>query len=213
MTAFELILMLVGAFLAISGYLFVFFGDHPLYGLNENLYVGGLVAYGLLSLQSSLWTTCFQPIVQGHYSLIIAVIIGLTAFTRLTKWRWLARYAVCALSGIGLGVLVGLTIRAQLISNVSTIVTNVVTGKPDAISAAIMFVSFTTIMLYFLYTATFSNTFYTGRMKLVMSIGRIFLYAGVGYLFVSSGGSGGGTGDWFVYYIRRTYQAVMAYFT
>jgi len=108
-------------------------------------------------------------------------------------------------------VLVGLTIRAQLISNIVSTITNITTGKPDAISATIMFVSFTTVLLYFLYTAVFSNTFYTGRMKPVMRITRIFLYGGVGYLFVSSGGAGGGVGSWFVYYIRRTYEELMLY--
>jgi hypothetical protein len=213
MTAFEIILLILGTLLAISSYLFVFFGDHPLYCLNNELYVGGFAAYSLHSLQKSLMTTAFQPIAAGHYSLIIAVILGLAAFTRLTRWRWAARYSVTALTGVGLGVLLGLTIRAQLINNIASTITNVTTGTPDAISATIMFVGFTAVLLYFLYTAAFSNTLYTGRMKLVMRITRIFLYAGVGYLFVSSGGSGGGVGNWFVYYIRRTWEELMLYFS
>jgi hypothetical protein len=52
-----------------------------------------------------------NPLIGGRWSYIIPTIMGILVFARLTKYRWISRYSTAILSGIGLGVTFGETIK------------------------------------------------------------------------------------------------------
>ena len=184
MTPVEIALMALGAFLATCYVLFLWLGENYLYYIAESFYIGGITALGLFSLYKSLQSAAFTPIGLGRVSLIIPLIIGLLSFTRLTKWRWLARFPVAIVSGLGVGVMFGLIIRSQIINVITATVDEVITGKPDRLSAIYMFVGIIAVLTYFLYSARISKFFHTptGSMRYLMRFGRYALMASFGYL-------------------------------
>jgi len=150
----------------------------------ESFYIAGIVVYALFAMYRSLMSTALTPISGGRVLLAIPVIIGLLAFTRLTRFRWLARYPITILSGIGIGLFFGLNLRAQIINPIALTIKDVVTGTPDRFSSIIMIIGVVTVLTYFLYSARYSNTFHQprGRLYYVMRLGRVIFMISIGYL-------------------------------
>lgn len=179
----DVIMAIVGSGLAIGSYTFVFFGDHFLYNINENLYMAGGMVYSIFAIATQLQGSVFDEIAAGHWTVIIPLLIGLSVLTRLTKYRWAARYSVSILSGIGVGVVFGLTIRANILIPVSATAEGLMNLSPDPISAIIVFAGTLVSFTYFLYSRKYSSPFWTGRLGFMAKYGRYFLYASFGYLF------------------------------
>jgi len=177
--AFEIIGMILGLF----GFSFCFFGDNNLFAFAENLYIGGITATALFSTFMSIKTGAIDAILAGNVFRIVPVIIGLLAFLRLTRYRWASRYTTSVLTGVGLGITFGLTIRTWVMNAVIATVTAIANRSPDPYSAVLMLIITLTVTTYFLYSMKFSGVFHTGRLKYVATLGFIFLYATFGYLF------------------------------
>ncbi|MEM2922389.1 MAG: hypothetical protein QXF26_08760 [Candidatus Bathyarchaeia archaeon] len=184
MSPVEIVIMAIGVFLATCFALYLWLGENILYHIAESFYIGGIVALGIFSLYKSLAASVFDPMAKGKIILIIPVIIGLFAFARLTKARWLARYPVAIMSGIGIGVIFGLTIRSQIINVVVMTVDEVIKASPDRLSAIYMFIGIICVLTYFLYSARISKHFHTptGKLRYLVTLGRYFLMASFGYL-------------------------------
>ena len=118
--------------------------------------------------------------------MIIPFIIGILAYTRWTKYRWLARYPIAVLSGIGLGVTVGSTIRGQIIAGMIQVIQDVQALNPDPVSAIISLIGVASVLFYFTYSEKYSGPVHEGRFSTISRIGRIFLFAGFGYLYAST---------------------------
>jgi uncharacterized membrane protein YidH (DUF202 family) len=180
----ELALMICGAVLAWVMVSYVFVGENLALIFGESFYIAGTVVYALFAMYRSLMSTALTPISGGRVLLAIPVIIGLLAFTRLTRFRWLARYPITILSGIGIGLFFGLNLRAQIINPIALTIKDVVTGTPDRFSSIIMIIGVVTVLTYFLYSARYSNTFHQprGRLYYVMRLGRVIFMISIGYL-------------------------------
>jgi len=183
MEPLEAVLTIVGMILALAGFTFVYFGDHWGYGISENIYLGGGLAYSLFAIHKSLTASCINLILAGRVSLIIPLLIGAGVFLRLTRFRWFARYAVSTLSGIGVGLTFGLYIKAQIIVVISEIVRGITTLTPDPVSAFLALFGTLTVFMYFMYSRMFGGLFHQRRMRYLGRLGKIFLYASLGYLF------------------------------
>jgi hypothetical protein len=180
MTPFDTFIMLVGVILAFFSMSFAFVGETYFFALSESIFIGGgitLAAYAIIkSLSSSL--------TGGHLSLFIPLIIGLLAFTRWTKYRWLARYPISVLSGVGLGVVVGQMIEGQIVNAISVTINDLSGVNP--ISALIQLIGVITTVFYFTYSSRFSKPVHEGTLGFISRMGRIFLFAGFGYLYAST---------------------------
>ena len=214
MEPIEAALTVVGMILALSGFTFVYFGDHWGYGIAENIYLGGGLAYSLFAIHKSLTASCFDQIAAGRVSLIIPLIIGIGVFARLTRIRWFARYAISTLSGIGVGLTFGLYIKAQIIVVLSEIVRGLVTLTPDPISAVLATFGTVTVFMYFLYSKRFGGLFHERRMRYLGRLGKIFLFSSLGYLFgkIYVNESLDSVADFFVAYIYNSLQALKVHF-
>ena len=179
-----LIILGIGTILSIFAATYLFIGESYLFYIANSVYIGGMVALGIFSLYKSLLSSAINPIGQGRISLIIPVVIGLLSFSRLTKARWLARYPVAILSGLGIGVMFGLIIRSQILSVITMTVDEVIVGKPERVSSILMFVGIISVLTYFLYSARISKYVYspTGSLRYIMKFGRWCLMASFGYL-------------------------------
>ena len=151
MELYEIIFMLTGVILALGAVSYFFFGNSRWFSTAEHVYLGGNVAVILSGDVQSLITSGFQQIAAGRFLLIIPMIIGLLAFTRWTKYRWSARYPTALLSGIGVGLMIGLQVRSSIVSMVSETVLDVVVGRPDRISGIVVLAGFISVIIYYLY--------------------------------------------------------------
>lgn len=212
-TELELIMSIVGSGLAIGSYTFVFFGDHFLYSINENLYMAGGIVYSLFAIITQLKGSVLDEIALGHWTVIIPLLIGLSVFTRLTKYRWAARYSVSTLSGIGIGVVFGLTIRTNILVPVKATAEGLMSMSPDPFSAIIVFVGTLLSFTYFLYSRKYSTPFWTGKLGFMSKYGRYFLYASFGYLFgkIYINESLDSVANFWMNYVYRTFLTIQQY--
>ena len=176
----DLLWLLVTEFFLVVPFSYLFFGDTWIYAIAESTLVGGLVAYSFFNLTKSL-----VSMVSANWTMIIPLIIGILAFSRLTKYEWLANYPVSLLAGLGVGVVFASTISAQILGQVKLVLNDIVTSSPDPFSPILVFIGAVTVVSYFLYTARISAALHTGRLKYVSRIGRIFLFVSFGYLFAT----------------------------
>ena len=180
MTPTEIIMTWIGALFALFGFSYIWFEDSRPFAFGENLYIGGIAAYTFFMVATSLKTSALDGIAAGRVTLIIPIIIGALVFSRFTRYRWLARYAIAVLAGIGVGLIFGLIIRSQILKQIEGTINNMATGQPDPISSVIILIGSLTALLYFTYGKE-----HTGSFGLVVKVGRIFLMASFGYLLSS----------------------------
>jgi hypothetical protein len=180
MTPFEIILMFGGVFLALGTFSYAFIGETKWFAISESIFIGGGIAMAGFSIIDTLRSQLANPL------MIIPFIIGILAYTRWTNYRWLARYPVSVLSGIGLGVTVGSTIRGQIIAGMIQVIQDVQVMYPDPISALLSLLGVVTVLFYFTYSEKYSNPVHQGRFGIIAKIGRIFLFSGFGYLYAST---------------------------
>lgn len=182
MTPVEIIIMLIGVFLALSTLSYIFVGENPAFNLSESIIIGGQASLGVFAIISTLRSA----LAGGKVWIFIPIIIGLLTYTRMTKYRWAARYPISVLSGVGLGVVTGATIRGQIIAMAQKTVGDLVAAEPDFVSAVISMIGVACVTLYFTYSARYSDSVHRGTFGFIARLGRIFLYAGFGYLYAAT---------------------------
>ncbi|MHA2069186.1 MAG: hypothetical protein ACXABY_32910, partial [Candidatus Thorarchaeota archaeon] len=133
----EALTMMTAEFIAMIGGMFVMFmigslafvGVTPIFAVGEGIYIAIAATFNTWVLISTV-----QARISTNSLLIIPLIIGALAFTRLTKYRWAARYTIAILSGVGTGVVFSASVKAQIMATISKTVGGVLTGTPDPIS-------------------------------------------------------------------------------
>jgi len=173
--------------LAMISYFFI--GDNLAYNFVERGFIGITIAFSTISTLQSLKSTGFDFILAGQVWLLIPIGLGLLVFSRLTRFRWAARYPVAFSSGIGLGLIFGLIIRSQilavLIQSIQVLfVPDVpVLGAFGQYSTILIFVGTAAVLSYFLYAKAYSNVFHSrkGKLYYFMRFGRAVLMISFGY--------------------------------
>jgi hypothetical protein len=184
MITWNMWIQLLGMFLGLTGLTFLFFGNTWAFSFVEHTYLGGTVAIALLQSMYTLKTSCFDLIAVGRALLVIPFIVGMLSFSRYTTSRWLARYPVAMMSGIGLGVTIGLVLRAQILNASVMTIDDILAAKPDAVSSVIVLIGVIIVMVYFTYSQRFSAITHTGgKMWFIGRLGRLFAMAAFGYLW------------------------------
>lgn len=178
----ELIQQLVALTLALFGFSYLIFKENRFFAFSEQMQLGAITLVGLVTSILNLRTP-IGNIMSGRIALIIPLILGFTAFTRLTRYRWIVRYSVAILAGVGVGIAFGLTIKSEIVTSLGNLISGAVTGK-DILSGIIKLVCGFGVLFYFLYSAKYSTVFHTGRFSYLARIGRAFImiYLGFGFL-------------------------------
>jgi hypothetical protein len=200
MTPIETLLVCISLSLAIMFWSYALFGDNPAFAVGEAVFIGGNAANSTFALLKTLQTGTIQPILSGNIVLLIAFLLGLTAFTRLTRYRWAARYATAILSGMGIGVLFGLNIRSQIFAGIIETITGVTNSifKPSDVNiggfnvpapfvavfwvfAALMLI---VMVLTFSYSQVIAGPFFRkgSSLQWVSKLGRYFIMIMLGHI-------------------------------
>jgi len=174
-----IILDVAAIFVELCMFQSVFTRSNVFYDLSEGILLAGSAAFGLASYLKTLGTT-LNTAFAGQFLLIIPVILGFLVFTRLTRYRWAARYSVAMTAGVGVGLVFGATIRTDILNQIITGVSAVTKATPvlgkDIVSALIMFVGALATISYFTYTTRFGNLFRKGPIGFLAKLGIVFLY-------------------------------------
>jgi hypothetical protein len=189
MTPWDFWWIWIGLVMALLVVSFPFFGDNYVFSFVERFYVGGTLGYTWFIIYNSFMSNAGNFIASGSWWLIIPTIVGLLSFTRLTKYRWAARYPVAVVSGVGVGLFFGLSIRASIIGPLVATVQNVfignaVTSTGDYANAALILAMVIICPLYFLYSQRFASPFHTkGKWGYyLMRTARLVMMLAWGYL-------------------------------
>ena len=172
----------LGLVLGIFGISQMFYGSNPAFFFFENFYIGAVTSYTTFILYSSLRSTSLDFISRGEIQMIIPVIIGALLFLRFTKFRWAARYPTSILTGLGLGITVGLGLKGQILALLTGIVGSFINpaafpGGGGLPSVIVLFIMTATAGTYWLYSIKYSNIFHARGSPLYyyQRLGRVFM--------------------------------------
>lgn len=175
MATSEFIAQFMGMFLMLSIGSLAFIGISPIFAIGEGIYIAIAATFNTFVLLSTL-----QSKISASTLLIIPALFGALAFTRLTKYRWAARYTIAILSGVGTGVVFSNSVKAQIMSTIQTVVGGVLTGTPDPVSAWVTFIPMVLTPIAFTYSMRYSGWLLKGRGRHLFTLGRTFFMVFVG---------------------------------
>jgi hypothetical protein len=150
----ETISLWVGAILMLFAISFIF-KNTIIFRIAEYTFVGGAAGHGVVMAVESLKGKAIEPLITGSFSLILALILGVLFFTRLTTgYSWLSRWPTSWLIGIGSGLTLRTILQAQLIEQIkSTIQPGFLSGNPaDIIGNIILITGLVGTIWYFVFT-------------------------------------------------------------
>jgi hypothetical protein len=163
----------VATIFTLSLYSFIF-ADTPLFKFAEYSFIGLAAAYtGVRSIRTLL-QIAVTPIGQGEVILVIPLILGLLLYTRFSRdLRWISRWPMAVLIGVGLGVTLRSAVEAQFLAMIRATFANVIVADSvTSFNNILIIVGTICALSYFLFTVQ-----HTGPMKYPTLIGRYFLMA------------------------------------
>ncbi|MEM3615474.1 MAG: hypothetical protein QXX09_02370 [Candidatus Methanomethylicia archaeon] len=167
----------IGAFLTLAIYSYILYKETKIYRLAEYIYVGAAFAVLLTVNTQQIWNQIITRILSGQYIYLIGLILGLMILTLPFKSiRWISRYPVMFLMGLGFGV----TIRGALTANIIGQIRGSIT--PPTTFTALGWFNFAWICLgTLLVISYFTFTFeHTGWYYYPTKLGRYILLLGLG---------------------------------
>lgn len=144
----QLVLQLVASILIIFVWTLLW-KVNPSYIFAESVALGSSAALSLYTLLTSLQSNIAE-VTAGFWWRLLAFLLGLFLFTGLTRYRWMTRYGNMWMTAAGMGVLFGLSIRAQILDQVKGAVTDFTKLKPDVVGATLGFITVIVVAMYFL---------------------------------------------------------------
>lgn len=155
--------------------------ENTLFRIVEFTFIGFAAAHATVMAIKELQSKLVTPIVnQNNYSLILPMVLGLLLYTRYsTNVRFLERFPISLMVGVGTGVAVRAMVKAQLIVQIQKTITP---GKPiDGLLIAVLTLGSVTYFIFSSEEGLPRSTIpvYNGLRR----IGRIAIMAAMGAAF------------------------------
>ena len=215
MEPLELLTTWIGVCLAWGLVTLPIIGEGYASSLAERFSIGGGIAYSFFVIWDAILKNTIEPIGAGKWWIIIPFAIGMLSFSRMTKYRWAARYTIASLSGIGLGVFFGFNVRGAILAVITSTVNNLITFQPEPFSAIISFIAVFCVVTYFTYSEKYSSVFHSrsGKLYYVMKLGRLFMMSSFGYLmgYVAVAFGLNGVSRFFIIVVKRPILELLAF--
>ncbi len=176
----------VGALLTLCIFTFLY-KDNPFYKFAEHLFVGVSNGYIVtLTWHRVLMPAGLRPILdQGHWWLIITLIIGFLYFTRfIPKISWLVRIPIAISMGYSTGAVIPATIQADIIKQIQGTIlipqnfTSWHAGTMGIVWMLVLFIGVACTLSYFYFSRE-----HKGILGISSRIGIIFIMVGFGAAF------------------------------
>jgi len=155
--------------------------ENPLFRVVEFTFIGFATAHATVMAITELKKNLVAPIVnKSNYILLVPTVLGLLLYTRYSKdLRFLERFPISIMVGIGTGVAVRAMVRAQLLAQIQQ---TIQPGKPiDVLIIALLTLGSVTYFIFSSEEGLPKSTipFYNGLRR----IGRIAIMAAMGAAF------------------------------
>jgi hypothetical protein len=174
---------LIGTFFVIS-VMSMLWKDNVVFRFGQAAIIGATVAHYCYMNTQYVQQNAVVPMLQGSWILVLPLVLGLLAYTRLSKdAAWLARYPTNLLVGVGTGLMIAGTLRGQIIDQVKQTLVDLF-AKPGTNStlaifnAVLIFVGVATSLAFFIFTKE-----HKGALGYVVKVGRVFLMVSLGANF------------------------------
>jgi hypothetical protein len=166
--------------LTLATYSYVLYKETYAFRFAEHAFMATTFAVAVVVAVQTLMSNTFLPISQGDWSYVIPIILGLLMYAMPFKqYRWIARYPIALIVGVGTGVAIRGAVQAQVVGQVLGAIT--LPSPPTPINWFNFFfslITFVTSTSYFIFTKE-----HTGLFKYPTKIGRYALMLALGSYF------------------------------
>ena len=151
--------------------------ENPAYSAAEHIYIGLCAGHFFVLAFNNIKNMGVTPLTKGNMLVLIPIILGVMLYSRFDpKIRWIARYPLSFLTGLGVAMTIRGSIPAQLVPQVRAAMVPL-----NSLDNVIMSVSTLAVLIFFLFT----------RSSLVPVSGQISKF-GRWIMMVAFGASFGG---------------------
>ena len=175
--------MWVGALFTLLVWTFLY-KDNDLYVFAEYTYVGVSVGYGFAVAVKNIIDMGINPIMSGETLLIFPMILGCLLYTNfIPKYRWVSRWPMSVLVGLGVGLAMRGAIKSDFIDQIRGTLIPLVSneGPLQTFNNILIVVTVVTILYYFVYTVEPSPNSSLGVFsKNIRTIARALMMVGFG---------------------------------
>jgi hypothetical protein len=159
------------------------FKETHLWYVAESTIIGVGTGHLFVTNMSNIITKGVQKIQVGQFTLVIPMILGLLIFLRLTEgYRWVSRYPLGILLGVGVGLNVSAGIYAQILNQINATILPLF-GTADPITTFNTWITAIIVIcgiFYFIFTFKQVDRF---PLNWVGRIGRLGMMACFGVFF------------------------------
>lgn len=177
-------LLLSGAWasviLTLMVYSYVLFKETPLFRFAEHTYISTSLAIAVIVSYGTLEKNAFIPLSKGDLTYLIPVVLGVLLYTLPFKQvRWVSRYPLAFVVGVGTGLAMRGAVHAQMVAQVLAAITLPKAPQPiDWFNFFFSLVAFLTSTSYFIFTRE-----HVGLLKIPTKLGRYMIMLALGSYF------------------------------
>jgi len=166
--------------LTLMVYSYVLYKENLAYRFTEHTYISTSLAIAVVVASQTLTSNAFLPLSKGDISYVIPIILGLLLFTLpFRQVRWISRYPLAFVVGVGTGLAMRGAVHAQMVAQVLTAITLPKAPQPvDWFNFFFALIAFLTSTSYFIFTRE-----HTGFMAIPTKIGRYMIMLALGSYF------------------------------
>jgi len=150
----------------------ILYRENSFYGLAQSIYIGLALGYTISRFTDTLYGSVLIPLASGEISYLFVIFFGLLILSTLSKkYRYLARWSMSLLIGVGTGLAVRGGIYPMVINQIKGITRPIIVSSPTgSINNIIILIGTLTSLSYFFFTVK-----QTPATNNISKIGRIFL--------------------------------------
>lgn len=166
--------------LTLATYSYVLYKDTFAFKFAEHSFMATTFAVAVVVAYQTLSSNAFLPIAKGDLSYIIPIVFGLLLYTLPFKQvRWISRYPLAIIVGVGTGIAIRGAVHAQMVGQILAAITLPKTPTPmDWFNFFFSLIAFLTSTSYFIFTKE-----HKGLFKIPTQIGRYMLMIALGSYF------------------------------
>jgi hypothetical protein len=175
--------MWIGALFTILVWTFLY-KDNDLYVFAEYTYVGVSVGYGFAVAIKNIIDMGINPIMAGEVLLIIPLILGFLLYANfIPKYRWVSRWPLSVLVGLGVGLAMRGAIKSDFIDQIRGTLIPLVSpeGPFQSFNNILIVITVITILYYFVYTVEPNPKTALGSLsRNIRTLARVLMMVGFG---------------------------------
>jgi len=170
----------IGLALTLMYYSYPLYKETIAYRFAEHTTIACSFSISIVQAVRLIRDNAVTPLIGGTYHLIVPIVLGITLYTQFFKrTRWISRYVMSFLIGVGTGIAAVGVIKAQIVSQILSTITPPLNATPlEWFNYAFIGIGFICATSYFILTRE-----HKGLLYIPTRIGRYMIMLGLGAYF------------------------------